>query len=75
MSIVVTLISVISGIYGLMWFVFVFVQPPSALHYYFQPPTALYFLPGGDRVGRLVMAIIFGGLIPFFARVLVGMFA
>ena len=74
MSIVVTLISVISGIYGLMWFVFVFMNPPSWAHYYFRPPNVLYFLPG-ERAARLVMAIICGGVIPFFATTLASIFS
>ena len=74
MSIFVTLISVISGIYGLAWFVFVFVEPPRRLHYWFRPPTMLYFMPG-DRSARFLMAIICGGVVPFFATTLISMFA
>ncbi len=73
MSIFVTLLTVISVIYGLMWFVFVFVEPPGRLNYYFRTPTMLYFLPG-ERAGRLAMAIICGGVIPFLATMIVQMF-
>lgn len=72
MAAVVYIVSALSGIYGLMWLIFAFVHPPSAISHYFRAPSTLYFLP--DRVGRIAMAVIFAGLIPMFATFIVGMF-
>jgi hypothetical protein len=46
MSLVVYLVSAIAGLYALMWLVFTFTDPPSALFYYFRAPAWLSFLPG-----------------------------
>jgi hypothetical protein len=57
MSIVVHLVSAIAGIYGLMWLVFTFTDPPSSLFYYFRAPAWLSFLPG-ERAGRFGMFLV-----------------
>lgn len=69
----VYILSAVSGLYGLMWLVFTFIEPPYSLHRYFQAPSALYFLP--DRAGRFAMFVLCAGVIPFFASFIVGMFA
>ena len=74
MTIFVYLLSAISGLYGLAWLIFTFVQPPSSVSHYFRPPTFLYFLPG-EAPARFTMALVFGGVIPFFASTIVAMFA
>lgn len=74
MSLFVHLLAGISALYGLMWLVFTFVDPPGSLYYYFRAPAALSFLPG-ERAGRFAMAIICGGVIPFFATTIVALFA
>jgi hypothetical protein len=73
MSIVVYLVSAIAGIYGLMWLVFTFVDPPSSLYYYFRSPSWISFLPG-ERAGRFGMFLVCS-LVAFFASYLVSMFA
>ncbi|MBK6515295.1 MAG: hypothetical protein IPM79_27780 [Polyangiaceae bacterium] len=68
----VYLLSAVSGLYGLMWLVFTFIEPPYSLSSYFRPPSAFYFVP--DKAGRFLMFVLCAGVIPFFASFIVGMF-
>jgi len=72
MGMIVMLFAVLSGIYGLMWLVFTFTEPPPSLSRYFQGPQVFYFLP--ERGARFAMAVIFLGVIPFAARMIVEIF-
>jgi hypothetical protein len=69
METVVYVVSVISGIYGLGWLIFTFVEPPGALHYWFRAPSALYFLP--ERVARFLIGVVCAFVIPTFASMIV----
>ncbi len=69
MHLIVTLVAVVSGIYGLCWLIFTFTDPPPSLAAYFRAPQAMWFLP--DRVARFLMAVIFLGVLPFTASMLI----
>lgn len=73
MSLIVYLLTAISAIYGLMWLVFTFVDPPPSLYFYFRAPSVFSFLPS-ERAGRFAMALVCCGLIPFFATTIVAIF-
>jgi hypothetical protein len=73
MSLVVYLVSAIAGLYALMWRVFTFTDPPSALFYYFRAPAWLSFLPG-ERAGRFGMFLVCAAA-SMGASYLVSMFA
>lgn len=69
---IVYIFSALSGLYGLMWLIFVIIEPTGAFGHYFRVPNALYFVP--ERVGRLIMALIFLVLLPMTASFIVAMF-
>ena len=69
---IIYIFSALSGLYGLMWLIFVVIEPPGRFGHYFRVPHALYFVP--ERLGRLIMALIFIVLLPGCATFLVAMF-
>jgi hypothetical protein len=71
MAMVVWIVSAIAGLYGLGWFVFAFVNPPSAFGYLYRSPAMFYFL--SERGGRLMMGAICVAL-SIFASTVVPLF-
>lgn len=69
---IVYIFSALSGLYGLMWLVFAIIEPSGTFGHYFRVPNALYFVP--ERLGRLIMALIFLVLLPMTATFIVAMF-
>jgi hypothetical protein len=71
MAMIVLVVSAIAGLYGLGWFVFAFVNPPSALSYVYRSPQMFYFL--SDRGARILMGAICVA-VSIFASAIVPMF-
>jgi hypothetical protein len=56
MAMIVWVVSAVAGLYGLGWFVFAFVNPPSMLSFLYRSPSMFYFL--SDRGARFMMGAI-----------------
>ena len=70
---IVLVVSAIAGLYGLGWFVFAFVSPPSMLSYVYRSPQVFYFL--SDRGARILMgaicvaiSVFASAIVPIFYR-------
>jgi hypothetical protein len=53
-------VTVVLGLFGVLYLVFAFVQPPEAIRHFFKVPAIFVFLP--DRmampVGRFLMGVL-----------------
>lgn len=73
MAMLVWVVSAITGLYGLGWFVFAFVNPPGLLSRWYTSPTMFYFL--SERGARIAMGGVFvavsvlaSTIVPIFMR-------
>lgn len=67
---IVYVISAIAGLYGLLFILFAFVNPPSALYYMFRAPSSV---PLTERPAKVVTGLVLLA-VSFFSSTIVSMF-